>query len=143
MTIEKIPVRLSPDMRERIAQAERRGRFFAFHLDAPTGDFGFFETDSEDIFDFQRLTHSDWVYSSFTEIGGKEFTIMQGDNKYDPDWKLTAIDKDRNPRICGSFIVLGRVGKKDGLSKEDMEIILDKMVNLNFNDTKKSVLVID
>lgn len=143
MTIKKIPVRLSPDMRERIAQAERLDRFFAFHIDAPTGDFGFFETDSEDIFDFQRLTHSDWIYSSSIEIGGKEFTIMQGDNKFDPDWKLTAIDKKRKPRMRGSFIILGRAGKDDGLSKEDMETILDKMVDLRFDDSKKSVLMID
>ena len=143
MMIEKIQVHLSSDMEEKIKEAERKNRFFAFHLDAMSGDFGFFETFPEDIFDFMRLTHSEWVYTNIFQIGGTEFTFMQGDNCHDPDWKLTAIDAGKNPRICGSFIVLGRVGEKDGLSKEDMELILDKMVNLNFNDMQKSVLIID
>ena len=143
MTIEKIQVHLSPDMEEKIKEAERKNRFFAFYLDAPTGNFGFFETFPEDIFDFQRLTYSDWIYTNIYQIGEKEFTFMQGDNKHAPDWKLTAIDKHKNPRICGSFIVLGRAAKEDGLSKEDMELILDKMVNLDFGDTKKNVLIID
>ena len=146
MTIEKIPVRLSPDMGEQIKEAKRWGRFYAFHIDARNGGFGFFETFSEDIFDFQQRTHSDWVYPETISIEGKIYTIIKGrkDGDDDPDWKLSAIDTDRNLRICESFIIIGRHGKEDGLTVKDMKMILSRMRIVKFGrDDEYYVLVVD
>lgn len=129
MAIGRILVHLSPDMGEKIKEAELRNEFYAFYIDAQTGEFGFFRTYSEDVFEFQRKTHGDWIYSEPLKIDGKEFTILKskksGDD--DPDWELTAIDADRHFRICESFVIIGRKGEADGLSEEDMNLILSRM----------------
>lgn len=145
MTIEKIQVHLSPDMGERIAQAKHRDRYYVFHIDAQSRDFGFVETYRTCIFDLIRMTHSDWVDYDTITINGKTYTIVKGvKGDDDPDYKLTAIDKECNPRICESFAITGREGKEFGLTREDMDTILSRMRTITFDDGLKcEVLVID
>lgn len=144
MTIEKIQVHLSPDTGERIAQAKHRDRYYIFHIDAQSRDFGFVETYRTCIFDLQRMTHSGWVDYDTITIDGKTFTIVKGiKGDEDPDYKLTAIDRECNPLICESFVITGR-GKKFGLTREDMDTILSSMRAIIFDDGLKcEVLMVD
>ena len=146
MTIEKIAARLAPrPVDSSIRQASHRDRHYVFYIDAQTRDFGFAETCRAGIYELQRMTHSDWIYSDTITIGGKTFSIVKGaKGDDDPDYKLTAIDKECNPCICESFVITGRDGKEFGLTREDMDIILASMRSIIFDDGLKcEVLMIN
>lgn len=147
MTIEKIAARLAPGLEDSIKQAKRRDRHYVFYIDAQTRDFGFAETCRTGVYDLQRMTHSDWVYSDAISIGGWPYTIIKGVKGDDsPDYKLTAIDAQCNPRICESFVITGRgIGDwQEYLTREDMDTILSSMRAIIFDDGLKcEVLMVD